>query len=441
MRRAETTFFLATMVAVLILLLTARTEALVFCVTNGVDVHLYAPTGTLTQSGWQQTVMIDATGGTLNHSNFLGTIIHSNALLTAAHIWEIKTNDTFTLEGEHTLVSRVATNGSDLAIYFFTPPVTNQELIALINIEPDIDTNARVVFQGTGAERGALVTAGALTNGWLWSGTNWWACAWGTRRWGINQTFGSTDDGLCAVAAFDNNGDPDECMLSIGDSGGPGFITTDSGWKVALINYSVHPATFTLSTNTPVTKFNASLYDCAGLYYELANNVWQWVPPEDSPAPCLLICSRTSQRVQWITNQVSGMTFPADLGISWVCQTNHPSATQAASGLRFDIIASNAGPYTARNIAIDVTWPLGLHINASSATQGSFETNRWSLPLLHDGGVATLRVDTVVWNMSGTWGTNTAVIHASDKPDKNTSNNAAECPIFLPATATLIQLW
>ncbi len=428
------------MVALLILFLNSGSEALVFCVTNEVDYHQQAPTGTLAQSGWQQTVMIDATGGTLNHSNFLGTIIHSNALLTAAHMWEIKTNDTFLLEGKHTFTARATTNSSDLAIYFFTPAVTNHERIARINIESEIDTNARVVYQGTGAERGARVTAGAFTNGWLWSGTNWWACTWGTRRWGINQTVGATDDGLCALAAFDNNGDPDECMLSIGDSGGPGFIKTGSGWKVAMVNYSVHPGTFTLSTNPPVSQFNASLYDCAGLYYQ-GDTGWQWVPPEDSPAPCLLICSRTSQRIQWITNQVTGITFPADLGLSWRCQTNHPSATQAASGLWFDIIATNAGPYTARNLSIDLTWAGGLHINASSATLGSLETNRWSIPVLGDGGVATLRVDTVVWNMSGYWGTNTAILTASDKPDNNTSNNAAGLPIFLPATATLIQLW
>jgi len=418
------------------LFLTYSAEALVFCVTNGVDVHQSAPTGTLTQSGWQQTVKIDCLTRPPGVSNFLGTVIFSNALLTADHIWEIKTNDTFVLEGVHRLTSKASTNGngSDLAIFYFTPPVTNQDHIAHINIETDIDTNALVVYQGCGAERGTLVTSGSLTNGWKWPSP----LVWGTRRWGINQTFDVADAGLYAIASFDNNGDPDECMLSVGDSGGPGFIQTGSGWKVAMVNYSVYPAVFTVSTN-PASSFYASLYDCAGLFYNDAG--WQWVPPEDSPAPCLLICSRTAQRVQWITNQISGMTFPADLGLSWRCQTNHPSATQAANGLWFDIIATNAGPYTARNVAIDLTWPRGLHINASSATQGSFETNRWSIPLLHDGGVATLRVDTVVWNMSATWGTNTAVIYASDKPDSNTGNNASALPIFLPATATLIQLW
>lgn len=408
------------------LFLSCRAEALVYCITNGVDVHQQAPTGTLAQSGWQQTVPVDY---------FLGTIIHSNALLTADHIGEITTNDTFFLEGTHTLTSKAPTNGSDLAIFFFSPPITNREHIARINIESDIDTNALVVYQGRGMERGAVVVSGTSTNGWKWAWDKWL----GIRRWGVNHTFDATSDGLCALAAFDNNGDPDECMLSAGDSGGPGFIKTGSGWKVAMVNYSVHPGTFSLSTN-PVSAFNATLYDCAGLYYQ-SNGKWLWIPPEASPEPCLLICTRTSQRIQWITNTIAGLTFPADLGISWNCQTNQPSAAQAASGLWFEIIATNAGPYTARNVSIDLTWPTGLHICGSSATHGSLTTNRWSIPALSDGSAATLRVDTVVWNATSYWGTNSASLIASDKPDGNTLNNTSACPIFLPSTASLILLW
>jgi hypothetical protein len=440
MRRADSTFFSATILAVLMLFVTARTEALVYCITNAVDYHQQAPTGTLAQSGWQQTVKVDAHYAPLGKSNFLGTVIHSNALLSAAHLqpYEMGPGDTFILEGVHTLTSKVATNGSDLAIHFFTPPITNKDNIALINIEPELDTNALVVYQGTGAERGTMVTAGALTNGWLWSGTNWWNCKWGTRRWGINQTFGATDDGLYALAAFDNNGDPDECMLSIGDSGGPGFIKTGSGWKVAMVNYSVHPGTFTLSTN-PVVSFNASLYDCAGLYYQ-GNSGWQWVPPEDSPAPCLLICSRTSQRITWLTNKVVGLTFPADLGLSWSCQTNQPTRDQALSNVWFDIVLTNAGPYTARNVAVDLEWTTGVLVRGSSATHGLLVTNQWSIPVIGDGSAATLRVDTVLWTGESHWGTNRAVIVASDKPDGSSSNNSSTLPIFLPATtSTLIQ--
>ena len=410
-----------------------RAAALVYCITNAVDVHQQAPTGTLAQSGWQQTVPIDT---------FLGTIIHSNALLTAAHIWEIDTNDTFYLEGTtHRLTSKVSTNGSDLAIFFFSPAVTNREHIALLNIEEEIDTNALVVLQGRGTERGAMVTSGTLTNGWMSSATNWWKCTWGTRRWGVNHFYDTTSDGLCSLADFDNNGDPDECMLSIGDSGGPGFIKTGSGWKVAMVNYSVYPATFTLSTNA-VSEFNASLYDCAGLYYQNDNNAWEWIPPASSPVPCLLICSRTSQRIQWITNTVAGVTFPADLALTWNCQTNQPSRDQALSGIWFDIVVTNAGPYTARDVSVDLEWTEGILVKGSSATHGVLSTNRWTLPALGDGCSATLRVDTLLWTGTSHWGTNRAVIAASDKPDGVATNNESSVAIFLPSTTyTLIRIW
>lgn len=425
--------------SLLLLLLALRAEALVYCITNAVDVHQQAPTGTLARSGWQQTVMIDCLTRPPGRSNFLGTVIFSNALLTADHIWEIKANDTFFLEGTHRLTSKASTNGngSDLAIFFFTPPITNQDHIARLNIESDIDTNALVVYQGCGAERGALVTSGSLTNGWKWATST----AWGIRRWGLNQTFGATEDGLCALAAFDNNGDPDECMLSIGDSGGPGFLKTGSGWKVAMVNYSVDPAVFTVATN-PATSFYASLYDYAGLYFKNGADAWEWVPPEASPAPCLLLCSRTSQRIAWLTNTVAGLTFPADLGLSWRCQTNHPSRELALSGVWFDIILTNAGPYTARAVAVDLEWAEGVLVKGSSATHGALSTNQWQVPLLGDGCAATLRVDTVLWTGTSHWVTNRAVIVASDKPDGNPADNEAEMPVFLPATAsTVIRLW
>ena len=398
--------------------------ALVYCVTNSVDVHQSAPTGTLADSGWGQTVPVDL---------FLGTLIHTNALLTAGHIWEIAVGDSFDYEGtNHLLTAKVSDADSDLAIFFFEPPVTNY---ALINIETN-DIGSRVVLQGRGMERGGEVIAGGgVTNGWEWA----WDKQWRIRRWGVNQYVGEGDDkvegdGVCAVAAFDNNGDPDECMLSVGDSGGPGFIRTGSGWKLATVNYAVAPSTFTLSTNS-LFPFNASLYDCAGLYYQ-NNSSWVYVPLEESPSPCLMANTRTAKRVAWITNAVSGITFPADLGVSWLCGTNFPSVTQSATGLWFGVVAANAGPYTARDLTLDFTWSPGVRVRGSAATRGTFAANRWSLPALEDGAAATLRVDTVVWRAAAGWGTNRVEVMESDKPDCVTTNNAAAYAVFLPETAT-----
>lgn len=413
----------------LLALFAPRAEALVYCITNSVDVHQQAPTGTLAQSGWQQTVKING---------FLATIIHSNALLSAAHLRldEMGPEDTFTLEGTHTLTSKVSTNISDLAIHFFTPPITNKEYIARLNIEPDIDTNAFVVLQGCGTERGdVVVTSGSYTNGWKWGN------AWSIRRWGVNTFWGATDDGLCSLATFDNNGDPDECMLSVGDSGGPGFIKTGSGWKVAMVNYSVHPATFTYATN-PATPFNASLYDCAGLFYTNSETTtWTWVSTNESPAPCQLRCSRVSQRLDWLTNTIQGLTFPADLGLSWRIPTNQPSREQALNGFWMDVILTNAGPYATRNVSVDLEWAEGFLIKGSSATHGVLTTNHWSLPLLQDGQCATLHVETVIWTGASHWTTNRAVLTISDKPDANTANNEAFVSLLLPQTMSTVILF
>lgn len=400
-----------------------RAEALVYCVTNAVDEHRIEPGGVLTNSGWNETAQI---------TNFLGTVIHPNAMLTAKHIWEITVGEQFEYEGQtHTVTSKVDDAGSDFTVLFFTPAATN---FARLNIETN-DIHAFVVLQGRGMERGSAVVTDGHTNGWAWA----WDKGWGIRRWGVNQYIGETaGDGTYAVAAFDNNGDPDECMLSVGDSGGPGFIRTGSGWKLATVNYSVDPSMFTASTN-PVSAFYASLYDYSGLYYD-DNGTWLYRPQGASNAPCLMINTRTAKRIDWITNTVTGITFPADIGVDWRCETNRPSGSKAAAGLWFEVVVTNAGPYTARDLALDITWPSGLRLLGSTASQGALVTNRWSLPSLDDGSTATLRVDAVVWRSTAGWETNRVSVTRSDKPDGVSSNNSASCAVFLPATATLLMI-
>ena len=399
-----------------------RAGALVYCVTNAVDDHQSAPTGTLADSGWKETVQI---------TNFLATVIYSNALLTAGHIIEITNGVQFIQEGQtHTVTSIEKDAQSDLSVLFFTPPVTQQ--VALINIETN-DINAFVVLQGRGMERGDVVMTDSHTNGWKWAWDKWWAI----RRWGVNHYIGEwADDPVYAVAFFENNGDPDECMLSVGDSGGPGFIRTGGGWKLATVNSSVDPFLFTASTNS-VSAFNASLFDCTGLYYyNYSDATWRYVSQGASPVPCLMINARTSRRVAWLTNTVAGLSFPADIGVAMRCETNRPTARSAAEGLWFEVVATNAGPYTAREVVIDLMWNNGIRLRDSMVTYGSFTTNRWILPALVDGGAATLRVDTVVWSSASLWVTNRASVALSDKPDKVTSNNTATCALWLPSTAT-----
>ncbi|MEI7903263.1 MAG: DUF11 domain-containing protein [bacterium] len=402
------------------LFLAQQAEALVYCVTNSVDYHQNAPTGEWADSGWNETAPI---------TNFLGTVIYSNAMLTAKHIWEISVGEQFMYEGQnHTVNSRVEDTNSDFVILFFTPSATN---FARINIETN-DISAFVVLQGRGTERGIeVVTGTGHTNGWKWGPSQ------AIRRWGVNRYIGAyAGDETYAVAAFDNNGDPDECMLSVGDSGGPGFIRTGSGWKLATVNYSVEPSDFSLFANHG-QPFNATLYDYGGLYYK-ENGTWLYQPPGATNTPGLMVNTRTSKCIDWITNTVTGITFPADIGVAWRCETNQPTGHQAAEGVWLEVIVTNAGPYTARDLALDITWPSGVRLLSSLASQGAFVTNRWSLASLEDGCAATLRVDTAVWRAAAGWGTNRVSVTASDKPDGVSSNNAASCAMLLPATATLL---
>jgi hypothetical protein len=398
-----------------------RAVALVYCATNVVDEHRVEPVGALANSGWNETAEID---------QWMGTVIYSNAMLTAQHL-RLGVYAHFDYEGtRHTVTAVALDEKSDFTILFFTPAVTN---FARINIETN-DICSLVVLQGRGTERGEEVVTGGHTNGWKWGEVL------KTRRWGVNRYFGEDNysvgptNGVLAVAAFDAVSDPDECMLTDGDSGGPGFIQTGSGWKLATVNYAVGPDQFTFSTN-PISAFHAALCDCAGLYY-YNGSTWCYTPTNESPAPCLMANTRTAKRIDWITNTVPGITFPADIGVGWRCETNQPSGRQAAEGLWFEVVVANAGPYTARELALDVVWSGGVRIRNSTASQGSFLTNRWSLPALGDGAAATLRVDAVVWRAAAGWGTNRVSVSGSDKPDGVASNNSAAFALHLPATAT-----
>lgn len=410
-----------TWVAVFMWAAAYRAEALVYCVTNAVDQHLSEPTGVWTNSGWRESVPL---------GNFMGTVFHTNAMLTAKHLY-FSAGVTFSYEGQTRTVTAASNDpDSDLTVLFFSPAATNA---ARLNIETN-DVFSTVVLQGRGRERGAPVVVGGKTNGWQWGATM------RRRRWGVNRYEGATPDAdALAIASFDNTDDPDECMLSVGDSGGPGFVRTGSGWKLATINYSVYPASFSFSTN-PVSSFYASMTDCAGLYYDNEAGGWDYVPPEESPSPCMMVNTRTAVHLAWITNVVPDLAFPADLGLAWRCATNAPPAAVAATGVWFEVAISNAGPYTARGVAVDFAWPVGVRPFRYAPSCGAVSSNRWTLSELEDGGAATLRVDTVVRRLAAAWATNRATIVASDKPDEAPANDAAELPLLLPATATLLMV-
>lgn len=406
---------------------TGRAFSVVFYATDDVNYHRSAPTGTWSGSGWEQTVPLDI---------FLGTVFFSNAILTASHLHEYLTNGmSFSYSDQtHTVTATTNDPASDLRVMRFTPPTTNW---AYLNIEPSVDTGRWTVVQGRGCERDSIVTTGNITNGWRRGSYKW------RRRWGINRFDGfanydaSSNDNVLAWAAFDVPGHSDECMLSRGDSGGPSFVATGSGWKLIGINYAVDPESFSNSISGGAS-FDATLYDYSGLYYKDGTN-WLYAAPTNDPLPCKFFVSRVSQRIAWLTNVVQGLTFPADVGLAW---TGGTPGENSGDGITFTLLVTNCGPYTVHDLGIDVSWSTALRVRNITPSAGTYAsaTGRWTLPELADGNSATLHLEGIIWCAIAVSGTNYATIIVADKPDEIPSNNTA-CVVFTrQPTATLLHL-
>jgi hypothetical protein len=366
--------------------------------------------------------------------NFLGTVFTSNAVLTSKHIY-FGTNTIFSYAGQtRTVTSIVEDAASDLKILRFGPPVATW---ARLNLEPAADTGGWAVVQGRGLERGGLVVTGSRTNGWTWGVSQ------NIRRWGVNRYEGfaayhPTGGPVLAVAAFDYGAETNECMLSNGDSTGPSFVRTGSGWKLAVVSLGVDPMTFSHAANGAAAS-NATLYDYSGLYYKDGTN-WVYATPTNVPLPCTFAGSRVSMRLDWITNAVPGLAFPADVGLNW--EGGGALGSAAAEGVAFTLCATNAGPYTVRSLGIDVTWDAALHLRACVPSSGDYApgTGRWTLPVLGDGDGATLRATVTVWRASAVNGTNLAAVAAASQPDEVATNNVARVAFTAPPTATVLQL-
>jgi hypothetical protein len=273
----------------LVFLLLPRSHGVLFVSTGDTSFNTTAPTGSLTDSGWQYE-------GQWNE--FLGTPIASNLFLAAKHV-NGSVGDTFVLSGVtyHTVA-------------FFDEPNTDLRIWEVAETFPGYaplytktdEVGKRFVVFGRGTDRGSAVVINGITKGWQWGDTN------NIERWGENVVASvSTNDsvGPLLVGSFNKGGAASECGLSYDDSSGGVFIEDGKTWKLAGINYSVSgPFSLNGTTNT---QFEAALTDMRGLYYLSRTNgdVDTWTPiPANYPValPSSFYMSRVSANISWITS-------------------------------------------------------------------------------------------------------------------------------------------
>ncbi len=273
----------------LIALLACRPlNAVVFYSTGDPEHNTAAPTGALTNSGWQFQGRWGA---------YLGTAISSNAFLTAQHVGN-SVGAPFHLNG----IAYPSTA-------FFDDPETDLRLVQVCGTFSDFATlhtsqteigKPLIVF-GRGTPRGAPVITGLAndkTNGWRWGFFD------SRMRWGENEVdsiadgdalFESSTVGDLLKVSFTADAGPNEGHLSVGDSAG-GLFILDGTWQLAGINFAVDGP---YNTSTNGAGFEAAIFDEGGLYTQ-ENGGWSLIPDRPFDQSGAFYATRIATRIDWI---------------------------------------------------------------------------------------------------------------------------------------------
>jgi hypothetical protein len=275
-------------------------NAVIFYSTGDPEHNTSAPTGSLTNSGWQFQGRWGA---------YLGTAISSNAFLTAQHVGN-SVGALFHLNG----IAYPSTA-------FFDDPETDLRLVQVCGTFPDfalLHTNQTemgkplIVF-GRGTQRGAPVITGDAndqTNGWRWGLFD------SRMRWGENEIdsvldgnalFEMSTVGDLLKVNFNADAGLNECHLSVGDSAGGLFILEDT-WQLAGINFAVDGP---YNTSTNGAGFEAAIFDEGGLYTQ-ADDGWTLVPDRPFDQSGGFYATRVSTRIDWIQSVLEQIATQQD---------------------------------------------------------------------------------------------------------------------------------
>lgn len=251
--------------------------AVILMDTGDPSVNTTAPGGALTNSGWQYEGLW---GG------FLGTPIAPHFFISAAHIGQAGGN--FVFQGSpYTIVRSFALADSDLLIW-----QVNESFLSFAPLYTKHDEIGKhLVAIGRGTLRGDPVFLESSLRGWSWGTSD------GMPRWGENDVadivpYAGRD---LLYATFDQNAQPNESHLSVGDSGGAVFLKDNGVWKLAGISFAVDDL---YSAPSASTLFNAAIFDARGYYTYAGNNFTQISGA--AAIPTGFYASRISSETAWI---------------------------------------------------------------------------------------------------------------------------------------------
>lgn len=242
--------------------------------------NLSAPSGALTDSGWQYQG---------NWVGFSGTPIAPNYFITAQHIGGA-VGQVFTLGANSYATTDVYNDpNSDLAIWKVSGAFASYA--PLYTGSAEVGQSA-VIF-GRGVPASSDITVGGNLKGWGWTSSSYD----GLRSWGTNTVVDTITDpslGRFLVTLFDPVAGQNEGQLAYADSGGGVFINDGGTWKLAGLNYGVDgPYKYALSDPS---SFQAALFDQSGLYVQTGPSTFG--PAPDRPSAAYL--SSISGNLDWI---------------------------------------------------------------------------------------------------------------------------------------------
>ncbi len=275
-------------------------HAVIFYSTGDPEHNTAAPTGALTNSGWQFQGRWGA---------YLGTAISSNAFLTAQHVGNTV--------GAHFHLNGIAYPSTA----FFDDPETDLRLVQVCGTFPDFailhtnhtEIDKPLIVFGRGTQRGTPVITGdanVTTNGWRWGPVD------NRIRWGENEVAGVVDGnalfemstvGDLLKASFNADAGPNECHLSVGDSAG-GLFILDGTWQLAGINFAVDGP---YNTSTNGAGFEAAIFDEGGLYQQ-DNGGWTLIPDRPFDQSSAFYATRVSPRIEWIQSVLEQIAAQQD---------------------------------------------------------------------------------------------------------------------------------